>query len=349
VIERIWMHVGAEKTGTTSLQHWLMLNREALGQRGILFPHAPGQFNHIALAAHALEASKGMEELRITCGAGRFGSVAAFRRHLEAELARETAGTDATQVVFSNEHCSSRLRTADEIERLRDLLYRIADDVRIVLYIREPAAFFASWYSTAIASGGTGRFPARPGPDLLKAADWLTMARMWGDAFGSGSVTLRRFDRAHLAGGDVIADFCALLGLDPGAFAPASPRNESLGLVPLLFLRRLNATLPRIVDGAFNPERGNIVDVLRSFPDPRRFVLPAETAALVRAHYAESYELLARIHFPADDGPLFATGAPPAAVPQTLTEEDLLAVARHLWVNRKGARGGELARPPEEC
>lgn len=162
------------------------------------------------------------------------------------------------------------------------------------------------------------------------------MVQMWADVFGAEALTVRRFDRTLLQGGDLVRDFCPLLNLDPDQFDSVPPKNESIGLAPLLFLRRLNQDLPRIKDGAFNKERGNIVAVLRAYPDDRRFTLPPATAQQIRDHFADSYDALKQDHFAETDGPLFPSAsadAQPAA--SDLTEDDIMNIARHLWVNRR--------------
>lgn len=332
------MHIGAEKTGTTSVQQWFMRNRKALLQRrGILFPETPGKFNHVALSAYALDVSHGMEELRVVCGANKHPSVEAFREQFINDLEAEIIRTDPRRIVFSNEHCSSRLRTLEEITRLRDLLYRFSPNVRIVLYIREPVSFFASWYSTMIASGGTAPFPNRPEPHFLNAANWLGMIQMWADVFGPQALTIRRYDRKLFPDFDPIRDVCSLLNLPSENFAPVPAKNESLGLLPLLFLRKLNPDLPRIKDGAMNQERGNIVPILRTFPDPRRYSIPGQTARLIQDHFAESYAELKRVWFPDETGPLFSEPDLQSAGSEStsLSEDELLALTRHLWINRR--------------
>lgn len=50
---RIFLHIGAEKTGTSSVQRFFSRNREALKAAGYLYPASAGNENHMALAAAA--------------------------------------------------------------------------------------------------------------------------------------------------------------------------------------------------------------------------------------------------------------------------------------------------------
>lgn len=38
------LHIGTEKTGTTTLQSFLSKNRDALSKQGIIYPKSPGIF-----------------------------------------------------------------------------------------------------------------------------------------------------------------------------------------------------------------------------------------------------------------------------------------------------------------
>ncbi len=335
MIDRIWLHIGAEKTGTTTLQKWLQANRAVLGNEDILFPKTPGAFNHIGLTAYALDDSKGMEEMRVTAGANKFASLDEFRANVRTGLRQEIESSSASEMVLSNEHCSSRLRSLEEIERLRDLLYEFCDRVNVLLYIREPVSFYNSWYSTVIASGGSQPFPTDLTPGFLRAADWQRMVQNWSAVFGSGAVQVHRFERSVLKSGDILEDFADKIGLPFEKMQSGDIQNESMGIKPLMFLRELNEDLPRILDGKFNSERGNIVEVLRGFAGGGKFSMPPEIAARITEHYKDSYNTLQRTYFPDLDGPLFGQPKVPAEPSsQDLTIDDTIALARHIWVSR---------------
>lgn len=334
--ERIWLHIGAEKTGTTSIQGCLKLNREKLRGEGVLFPRSPGNFNHTALAAYAMADEKGIEEMRMINGVRAMDDLPAFRDKLRHDLVTEIEGSGAHTVILSNEHCSSRLLTPGEIGRVYDLLAPLCTDIRIVLYIRNPIAFYESWYSTAIASGNTFAFP-EPKPGMLRAADWLGMVQRWSAVFGSAELFVRRMEPGRLACDDLLTDFFRTVGLASFDFDRGRRANESLSLKPMLFLRELNARLPRFVDGRLSEERGQIVDVLRRWPGKERFRLDAASAAAIWSHYEDSYERLRRICFPLDEGPLFARKDGEGATEQgpQLSEDDLYDLAAFIWKNRK--------------
>ncbi|MDS9468575.1 hypothetical protein RGQ15_13480 [Paracoccus sp. MBLB3053] len=333
MVDRIWIHIGAEKTGTTTIQKCLKLNRSKLADRGVLFPRSVGEFNHIALAAYAMNDGRGIEELRIQSGVRNISEIPEFRDNLKASLIAETEASGCHTVVMSNEHCSSRLKSIEEIERLRDLCLSICSDIRIILYIRNPVDFFASWYSTAIASGNTFDFP-NPVPDhLLRAADWLAMARDWARVFGTHSVSVRRMDKSKLVDGDLLKDFFHTISLPEFEFDVPPRTNEALPLKGLLFLQQINDRIPRIVDNRMNEERGPIVDALRAWPEKTKYAFSQEFSDEIEDYYKQSYEVLRQLYFGDDTSDLFSE---PSSVGQAndiapLTVDDCLDLAAHIW------------------
>lgn len=336
MLQRIWLHIGAEKTGTTTIQQSLKLSRNALADRGILFPRSVGDFNHTALAAYGMDDDRGIEELRISSGLRDTSELGGFRDRIRTALADEAGSGDFHTMIFSNEHCSSRLKKPAEIARLRDLCLGLCRDVKVVLYIRSPAEFYASWYSTAIASGNTFDFPW-PLPDHLKAAaDWARMIRKWEAAFGAGSLIVRRMDRAKMINEDLLDDFYATVGLPEVPYAVPERKNEALPLNALIFLRELNKVLPRIKDGKFNPERANVVDVLRTWPEKERFHLNRTESQELEDMFEYSYETIRETYFPQDET-LFSNGGKSSETScrqRQLSLDDAVRMASFLWTSK---------------
>ena len=55
MLAHCWLHIGVEKTGTTSIQSFLAANRTALRAEGRLYPIVPGAVGHLGLVAFALD------------------------------------------------------------------------------------------------------------------------------------------------------------------------------------------------------------------------------------------------------------------------------------------------------
>src|ERR1044071_8432469 len=101
---KLHLHIGCEKTGTTSIQRFLRANRELLAQTGVLYPRAPGEENQMGLAVAAQSEfgplRKKIFKLRT------WTEVEGFRAKLKHDLENELAGGSYRRAIMSGEHCS---------------------------------------------------------------------------------------------------------------------------------------------------------------------------------------------------------------------------------------------------
>lgn len=314
---KLYLHIGTEKTGTTSIQQFLDQNRDALRAQGVFLPRSLGPRNHRRLPFIASDPGT-VDDFAIRNGLTDDAAAqpakdtywAAFLTELD-----ETADCDTT--IITSEQLSSRLRSAAEISRLAGLLSPRFDTIEIIVYLRQQISYAISNYSTLIKSGGT-RADILP-PDRLNA-DYRAMLTDWQDGFGKAQLSVRLFDRAWLTGGDVVTDFCAATGLPPDRYARPDTQNESLDLMSLELLRRINRLVPRVQDKAVNPLRANLNSFLeRETRGPRKTATP-EQAAAYQAHFAASNEWVRARYFP--DRAVLFTPFEPAAAPTQLAASD---------------------------
>ena len=152
----LYLHIGTEKTGTSSVQNFFAANRELLARKGVLYPESPGARNHIGLAAAAQDLS-GMGPLRKLLGLKDRAEVELYRRKLAAGLEAEYRSRAFKTVVMSGEHCSSRLVDDEEVQWLKDMLSPHFEKIKIVIYLRRQDDYLLSIYSTSVKSGA--KFP----------------------------------------------------------------------------------------------------------------------------------------------------------------------------------------------
>lgn len=336
------LHIGTEKTGTTTVQSFLALNRKTLRDAGILVPVSLGAANHRLLPAMVNDADV-IDDLFRQRGLletdARQKAKAEWRRKFIAEVTR--AGLP--RCVISSEHLQSRLRRKEEIERLRDLLAELFDSVRLVLYIRHPAATAVSLHSTAVKYGAGGANPPPPSNDYFRnIVDHAATIRLWGSVFGENSLTVRIFARDCFVNGSLIDDFAAACGLPPLDYKSPKVENESLSALGLEVLRRVNEKIPLLAtDGTVNRQREGLVGFFeRHFSTGARYVPPKETVEKYETEFAASNEWVRRTCFPERE-----TLFQPYVFPDTVTphwpDEDVQGLADafvELWQQRDPAR-----------
>src|SRR5665213_2989949 len=133
---KVLVHIGAEKTGTTSIQEFCARNRARLADFGILYPTSLGSPNHVALTAYSL-ADRKVDDLRRDLGILNPADVRAFRERLRHDLAKEIhAHPGVHTLLLSNEHLQSRLLRIPEVNRLQEFLKQYTDDIKLIVYLR---------------------------------------------------------------------------------------------------------------------------------------------------------------------------------------------------------------------
>lgn len=344
---KVLLHIGSEKTGTTSIQHWAAANREALAARGILYPKAPGerpdgrmQPNHVGLAVAVAERAREPSLLDML-GLHAAAAKEHFLATLTDRLAAEIAAAGCHTLLLSNEHLSSRVKTEEEVAALRRLVEEAAGRAlvwQVVLYHRRQDEMVQSVHAMRVLNGHTRpfRLAARAGDPRL---DPRPVLGCYAAVFGEAAVRVRPFDRHQLVGGDVVADVAALLGLDvaaPGFITPQR-KNVSLGPMATELLRLLNPLVPRWLEqGTINPARRPLLAAIRALPpEPPALLAPRAELDRFLAGFAEVNAEIARRWAGRPDGVLFSPPDP---------AEDSLPVAEPLTAERAIAMLAPLLR-----
>jgi uncharacterized small protein (DUF1192 family) len=299
MLRRAILHIGTEKTGTTTLQHFLATNRAALAARGWVYPRFCGEKNHTGLAAYALDDAR-RDPIAEPFGVHCAEDVEPFRARMRAAAAAELDG--APGAIFCSEHCHSRLTDASEVARLRDFLGGFFDEVRVCVYLRRQDQVALSLYSTRLKSGAeSDRLLPTPDPED-RYYNYARVLALWEEGFGAGNLHVRLFDRRALVGGDVVTDFLDLWGLGPaGDYVAVSDRNASIRPAAQEFLRHVNRHLAPIGGRPIEAVRGPLVARIEAaFEGPGARPSRAEAEAFYAAFRA-SNEAVRAARFPDRD------------------------------------------------
>src|SRR4029078_10108004 len=125
------VHIGTEKTGTTTLQHYLAKNRDALLKQGFFFPESLGRSEHVDLVLYALN-SRRLNGPRVRQGANTPAKVRKHRREITERFDAEIQHlSDDLTLWLSCERLHSQITHESEMKRVTDFLTRYADTFRI--------------------------------------------------------------------------------------------------------------------------------------------------------------------------------------------------------------------------
>lgn len=232
---KIVLHIGAEKTGTSSLQATLAKNAATLlAEAGLLYPREvplAATNAHFGIAAAFLDP----ERSEFFVPGGR-RSPAELRQALAAAIARERPRL----VVLSAEHFSSRFERP-QIEALARFL--APHTVEIVYYARRQDEMAASSFGTGLLYGRRDWFDAQAiGPDM-RFFDHCRILDEWAGVFGAGRLKVRNY--GDFADAGLVEDFLTQAGVSPLPALVAVPRlNRALTIRETQLLHALNGHLP---------------------------------------------------------------------------------------------------------
>jgi hypothetical protein len=248
-LRRIVLHIGLERTGSTSLQNYWLENRKRLSENSILYPTQNLSFqrnNHIGLVASYLPPQPNDYFMR---------GISGEKRQVLDTLLREITKSSARTIILSSEHFSSRLRRP----QIRELASDFKDfDCTIVVFLRDHLSRFYSTYGTHVASGGCETINEYC--DFVLQAESLELRyaeiiQLWEEAFGRRSLEIRRYDTRK----NVLAEFFSANGVTPLStnFLAATKTelldlfgirtNRSLGPRRTEALRRANVAVSRLL------------------------------------------------------------------------------------------------------
>lgn len=331
---RAVLHIGVEKTGSSTLQYFLASNRSKLQQNGFMYPKFCGEFCHKKLAVHA-ENDERIDDLRAEEGLSSAEDVKRFRLNLKAEATTELAGSQFETAIFSSEHCSSRVIEHSEIVRLKEFMLSLFDECKIVVYLRRQDRLQVSHYSTHLKGGGAGYDVLRPVGRVPVFLDYEKLLDAWAGVFGRENVMPRIYSRSELSRGSVVDDFVDLLGLGNG-YTQVEDVNESLLPVAQEVLRQLNQEFPRNNSQLMHPTRRNIYELLvRHFTGQGRLPARAEAMSLCDQYTASNASVLKQ-WFP-ERKQLFDSDFsiyPEKPVSVRLTFADVAEISKVLWNQR---------------
>ncbi len=253
---RFLLHIGANKTGTSSIQRMLVDNAPTLDRAGWVYPdfHVQHCAHHALAYALAGHPTRGLPE----GWRGAFGQATAdpARRYvISSELFFRNVPPEAAATLFP------------------------PGQTRIVLYLREHLGYMASWYAQAVQERNlTASFD-----DYIRLFPhpFDRFLKRWEAVYGAEAITLRPFRRDAFPGGDIRQDFLHQMGGVDGLGMPAADSNLTISGNLLFFKRLLNHVMSydEAHSAPIPDEFGAYAELRDSFRG--RFETGPETAALV--------------------------------------------------------------------
>lgn len=319
------LHIGSGKTGTSSLQSFLALNRQRLADAGWLYPQSPENRRHRhARLGFFVQPDHQLLENQGWLAYGQ--SPEQFRQALHQDLRAEVDGASLPGIVLSDESLYGA--PEDSLRRLRDFTADLASRTRVLVYLRRQDDHLISRYQQVVKMGETRRLAERTAEvDFSSTYDYRSRLELWRRVMEPSTFVVRRFEAESFVGGSLYQDFLTAAGIDLQArdLPDIERQNESLDAEAVELLRLLNIVRVEqegATSGRINNRR--FVIKLATVSSGPVLSLPEPVLDAFMERWAASNAAVAKEFLDEPDGVLFRT---PRRTRNTTTEQ-LLDPAR---------------------
>ena len=306
---KIFLHIGIDKCGSTSIQAGLYRNRVNLAQAGIFVPdlglseaHGHGNLFQDIFGPRSPRHPEGSSTKAKT-----------MAQSLLNELSVQ-AGKDVNTLVFSWEGLNFLQKK--EISSLARML--TGHSVTLIVYIREQAAIAQSGALQNIKVPYHGCRPIdsiRSDPGFLPGINrnYFALLNAWQKYLKPDDMVVRRYDRGSLRCGDAFIDLLSIITpIDPAdlGIRPGSEESNSSLDVPSALV--LDAVAPHI--GRGSQKYYYLADILLRDIERHgyslKYFLTKSQVENIHAHYLKANQKLATVYLETSD-PLFSTKTAP--------------------------------------
>ncbi|MGJ0157669.1 hypothetical protein ACP0SI_01115 [Campylobacter coli] len=234
-----YVHIGTMKTGTSSIQNFLYINRDLLQEQNYYYPISiknKNRLNDHNPFAHRFNAMLNKVN----------DSKLLYKEfnHLNNEIEKCNCGN----IIISAENIQWLLNSQQKIEYFYNFLSLKFHNIKIVIYLRDVVELFISMCSQAIKDNSHTDYHSLLPYQNQKSkilSNYQQMLQWWGSIFGKENLIVRLFDKNEFYQGDLLKDFIHSIGLEwDDKFKIPKKDNETLDLIGFELLSRINKLNP---------------------------------------------------------------------------------------------------------
>jgi hypothetical protein len=223
MVRRLYLHIGMHKTGSTAIQQSL---------KG--YDDGTTAYLKLADANHSMSMSMLFceEQASDLVKLGWARSLADLRLHVAdvRQRIQDQIASGRQNLIVSGEELSTRFG-AREIARLRSFFAPAFDEIRVIVYLREPRAFMRSALQQIVKNRHCNL-------NSVPLPNYRRKLLPWENALGRDAMDYVLFAPDQPSGQDVVHDFASRVGLVP-AQVTSKRANESMSAEAFAGLYRL--------------------------------------------------------------------------------------------------------------
>ena len=305
---KLIVHIGTEKTGTTTIQSFLTLNKDLFLSNKIYIPNVENHWqNHRhfeAICQDELDDFFWRENIYDT------NKQKKLQEKIKKEIFKELEAlkdSEIDTVVISSEHFHSRYRSVEEIQCFKNTFSNYFKEFEIIVYIRNQADMMQSYYSTALKSGMIYKsfedFVLQELRGNRYYYDYYRFIKNWADVFGVKNLKIRIFDKKEFKNGDLLDDFInvisgALYQNIKNKYKIPEKLNESLNIEGERLLKIINKNLKRFSKDGLNNDNVKLSSIISNYCKGKLKLLDKDLAKKIMNEFNESNEKIKEVFFP---------------------------------------------------
>lgn len=213
---KLILHIGTEKTGTTSIQDYLHINRRKLQEYGYYFIRSAGLKNNRAIPSYCMKEDH-YDDFFEERGIDSKEKKEKFKKEFLSNFQEEISSIPSSvhTVIISSEHFHSRTSSLEEIQNVFSFLSDYFSQIKIICYLREQSAMCESSYSTGVKGGASIKFSEfikTCHPDNIYYNHYKMLSN-WEKVFGLDTLCVSLFNQNEFLNMDLLDDFTSKIDI----------------------------------------------------------------------------------------------------------------------------------------
>lgn len=262
-IKEIFLHIGMQKTGTTSIQDTMIQNIKILANNGYMYPKN-WTANHSFVIGSVFEDNPEKFHVNIIKGY-TINQIKELNEKYINDLKQEISNTKCSKLIISGEIISDM--KPENLIKLKNTLTEITNkDVKfnIILYVRNHIKWAISIYQQRIKGFGDSHSKAFEMVKRIMKNLYKNRVFKFEKIFGKESIFIYNFEKSINSTYGIVGDFLNNIGFTELSKIKYIKSNESISIVASDILAYINEKLPMIHDGKINENRfvGDINPIL---------------------------------------------------------------------------------------
>lgn len=322
-MKKIYIHVGAGKTGTSALQEFFLINRNLFNEKGVWVPTIGSVESNRFIAHHGL--------------AGGRDSAPIDPTPLWEKVKKESE--DKSSILVSSELFHSRLRGQwgkDLLLWIKSLFYGWR--VVCIYYIRRQDQWNESAYEQWVKSGTLRDGSTVEEFSLSFTGNQVDEIYNISEVFGKENVIVRPYQRKQLVNESIFSDFLSHIGVAEEGFSyPRKNPNPRLSIDALEFKRISNSVLKTKKEAQYlmrplleysNTKHVSSSEIYRSYT-----LISKDVREEILNRHSADYSYIAKEYLGRDDGSLFYEEEEKKYVSANLELEEVVKITSYLFVD----------------